>query len=396
MRTKKKLPLEGIRVVEFTTAWVGPGAGMVLCEMGAEVIKLENPKLPDFWRRFIPFADGIPGINRSGLFATLNRGKRDCLLDLKDPEAIEITKRLIRITDIVITNFAPRVMDNLGLGYSVLKEIKPDIIMVAASGYGATGPDKDCVAFGPVLETFAGLSTLVGYHDSSPKLCGMAITDHIGATVVALATLMALHYRNTTGIGQYLDISEMEALLACIPEAIMEYAMTNRVPRGRGNQDEIMAPHGCYRCQGEDKWISIAINNDDEWKNLCILMNRPELIEDERFQDGFLRWKNQKELDRLIAEWALKQNHLEVWHELQQANIVAAPVCNSEELYQDTHLRARNFFVEHEHPEAGKRELPGVIAKLSETPLNIKGYDPLFGEHTDWVLNELLRYDGIK
>ena len=390
MKKPKALPLEGIRIVEITTAWVGPGSGGILAGMGAEVIKIENPARPDFWRRCPPFADGKPGNNRSGAFALLNRGKKDCVLDLKSPAGADAVKRLVKISDMVITNFAPRVMGNFGLSYADLRKVKPDIIMVSASGYGVNGPDRDRVAFGPVLEAYSGLSCLIGEPGSPAQLCGTSITDHIGCTNAAFAALAALHHRNRTGEGQFVDLSESETALVCMGDAVMEYTMNHRVPQPHGNHDEVMAPHNCYRCKGEDRWLAIAIASDEEWQSLCRVIAKPGLSTDERFQDGFLRWKNQDELDKIIAAWAKEQDSMAVAPQLQQAGVAAAPVTSSEDLYNDPHLRAREYFVEHEHPEVGKRELPGVIARLSATPGKIGGYDPLLGEHTDWVLNELL------
>jgi len=393
MAKSPKLPLEGIRILEITTAWVGPGSAGMLASMGAEVIKLENPAMPDFWRRVPPFAEGKQGVNRSGAFALLNRGKKDCLLDLKTIEGVDTAKRLAKISDMVITNFSPRVMNSLGLDYDVLREVKPDIIMVYATGYGLNGPDKTRVAFGPVLEAYSGLSCMIGYPDSPAYLCGTSITDHVGAVTSAFAAMAALHHRDTTGEGQLVDLSETESALACMADAVMEYTMTGRNPRPHGNSDEIMAPHNCYRCRGDDNWIAIAAGSDEEWKNLCQAMGRAELVEDERFQDGFLRWKNQGSLDKIIAEWARDQDHIEAMKKLQEAGVAAGPVYSGEELYRDPQLRAREYFVEHEHPEVGRRELPGVLFKLSKTPGRIGGSDPLLGEHTDWVLKELLASD---
>ncbi|MBC8275632.1 MAG: CoA transferase, partial [Chloroflexi bacterium] len=209
-------------------------------------------------------------------------------------------------------------------------------------------------------------------------------------------TLSALHYRDITGIGQYIDMSEIEALLCGMPEAIMEYTMNQRVPQPRGNRDEVMAPHGCYRCKGEDHWLAIAVSSDEEWESLCKVMGKPELIRDKRFQDGFLRWKNQDDMDKIIAEWASQQNYLEAFKQLQKAGVASGPVYNTEALFSDPQLRAREFFVEIEHPEVGKRELSGVFAKLSETPGAVRRHDPLFGEHNNWLLNELLADVEIK
>lgn len=390
MESSSLSPLEGIRVIEFTTAWVGPGCGMVFAEMGAEVIRIDNPEMPDLHRRMQPFADGIMGLNRSGMHALYNRGKKECLLDLKKEECVKTAKDLIKTADIVITNFAPRVMDSLGLGYSVLKEVKPDLIMISASGYGATGPDKDCLAYGAVLQAYAGLDSLIGYPDVQPQGCGLPISDHTAATLGAFAAMAALHHRELTGEGQFIDFSEVEGLLVCMPEAVMEFTMNGRTPKPMGNKDDYMAPHGCYRCQGDDKWVAIAVQTEDEWRNLCLAMGRPELCKDERFRDRVDRLKNEDSLDKIITEWCSKYGHIEVMEKLQEAGVAAVPVYTAEELYNDPHIRDREYFVAFDHPETGKRELPGAFARLSETPLNIQGREALLGEHTDWVLNSLL------
>jgi len=261
--------------------------------------------------------------------------------------------------------------------------------MISESGYGATGPDKECLAYGPVLEAYSGLSSLIGYPDKPPLGSLIPISDQTSATSSVFAALAALHYRKITGEGQHIDVSELETLINCFPEAIMEYTMNRKVPLPPGNRDEVMAPHGCYRCQGEDNWIAIAINTDEEWENLCRVMGKLELTGDERFQDGFLRWKNEDALNEIITEWAKDKNHIEVFKQLQEAGVAAGPVYDNEALFNDPQLRAREFFAEIEHPEVGKRELSGVFARLSETP-GMVGRDPLFGEHNDWLLNELL------
>ena len=390
MKRVRALPLAGVRVTDLTKAWAGPVCTMILADMGAEIIKVENPAQPEPSRIHPPFADNKEGPERGGYFNFFNRGKQGIMLDLKQPEDIATLKRLVKISDLVIENFAPRTMASLGLDYSVLKEIKPDIIMISLSGYGANGPDKDTLAYGPTLEAYSGLSLLMGSPGDPPHQCGPQISDHSSAISGALAALFALHHRDLTGEGQHIDISEVETLLACMPEAIMEFTMNGRIPPRPGNKDEVMAPHGCYRCQGEDKWLAIAIDSDEEWQNLCRAIGRPELITDERFQDGFRRRQNQDELDQIIAQWASRQTATEVMAKLQKLDIAAAPVYSGEEIYQDPHLRARGFFVEIDHPEIGKRELPGLLAKLSQTPGSVRRHAPLLNEHADWIRHKLL------
>ena len=386
----RPLPLEGIRVIEIANAWAGPVATRLMADMGAEVVKVENPSRPDFSRGWPPFAEGERGINQSGYFAIYNRGKKGCALDLKNPEDVGTLKRLVKISDILIENNAPGVMDRLGLGYSELCNIKPGLIMISLSGFGATGPDSVALAFGPILEPYAGISSFFGYPGDSPVTCGMAVSDHIAATKGALVALIALHNRNKTGEGQHIDISEVETMLACMPEAIMEFTMNHREPIPKGSRDEVMSPHGVYRCQGEDNWIAIAIDSDTAWQNFCHAIDKPELALDERFNDGYRRWKNQDELDNVISKWASEQDAIETMHRLQKADIIASAVYCGEELYNDSQLRERGFFAEIDHPITGKRELPGIFAKLNKTPGALRAPDPLLGEHNDWLSKDLL------
>ncbi len=220
--------------------------------------------------------------------------------------------------------------------------------------------------------------------------CGTTPSDHIGGITSAFAVLAALHHRDITGEGQHIDLAEVESLTACIPEAVMEYTMNGRNPAPKGNRDESMAPHGTYRRRGEDKWVAIAVGDREEWIALCRVMEKPELVEDERFKDAFSRLNNRDDLDGIINGWTKNHTHLDIMTMLQAANVAAGPVYSGEEIYKDRHLREREFFAVHHHPEVGRRELPGVFAKLSETPGAVQGHDPLLGEHTEWVLNDLL------
>lgn len=388
----RPLPLEGIRVCDLSRAWAGPACTRLLAQMGAEVIKIEGPQTPDMGRQWPPFAEDKPeGLNRSGFFALFHGNEKDCLLDLKTPEGLDAVKNLIRISDVVIDNFAPRVMPNLGLDYEALKDVKPDIIMISLSGYGATGPDRNRAAFAQVLGTYAGESMITG-HPGGQRAVGVG-SDQIAGLTGAFTVLAALHYRDLTGEGQFIDLAEVESLLTTNPEAIMEYVMTGRLPTIQGNRDYVHAPQGCYRCQGEDRWVAISVGSDSEWQDLCRAMGKPELIEDERFRDTVSRLHHQDELDKLISEWTTGQNSVDAMTRLQQSGVAATHVNDGRDVYYDPHLKSRECFVEIEHPEVGRRKVVGVFAKLSATP-GIIGRDPLFGEHTDWLLNELLPTDN--
>jgi len=264
--------------------------------------------------------------------------------------------------------------------------------MVSLPGFGQTGLDAGFVGNGATIQGYAGLASLTGYEDGIPRSSVNVWPDLVAGTAGAIAVAMALLWREKTGKGQFIEVAQAESVMTVIGEFILDYAANGHIQTPIGNSDQVMAPHGCYRCQGDDKWVAIAVGNDSEWKDLCLVMSKPELIADERFQDGFRRLEHQDELDIIISEWTKGQIPIEVMKRLQQVHIASGPVYSGEEIYKDPHLRDRNFFVEHNHPEVGKRELPGVFAKLSETPGAIQGPDPLFGEHTDWVLNELLAH----
>lgn len=389
----QKLPLEGIRVVEVATAWAGPRVCRILCDMGAEVIKIEKPARPDGTRRDQPFAEGISGVNRSGSFHSLNVGKKSVTINLKQPEGKTTFKNLVKTSDIVVENFAPRVMESLGLGYEILKKIKPDIIMVSMSGFGATGPDSDRVAFGSILEAYSGLQMVMRRDNGLPNRCGTPIADHVSGVSAAFATLAALYHRKCCGEGQHLDISEVESLLASMPEAVLEYTMNGRLPAREGNRDEVMVPHNVYKCEGDDKWVAIAIDTDEEWQSFCRAIERPDLAANEKYADKFRRFQHEEELDTIISEWCSDKDHYDVMQLLQAAGIMAAPTYNQEELFNDPHIKKRGFLIVMDHPEVGKRELPGPFAKLSKTPGKVRSYAPLLGEHNDWVYNKLLRQE---
>jgi len=388
MEEKRHLALEGIIVCDLTRAMAGPVCTRLLAQMGAEVIKVEGPDQPDMGRMWPPFADDDQStLNRSGFFTLMHGNEKDVLLDLKKPEDMAILKRLIKVSDVVMDNFAPRVMPSLGLGYEEIKKIKPDIIMVSESGFGTYGPERERVAFAQILGGSAGADVLDAYPDSPPIFGGNS--DQFSALTSAFAIMAALHHRDLTGEGQFIDVAEAETLMAATPRPFMEYIMTGRVPAAQGNRDNVHAPQGCYRCRGEDRWVAISVGNDSEWQSLCQVMGRPELVEDDRFHDAFSRLQHQDDLDEIISAWTINENSSSLMHRLQAVNVAATHVNDGVDIHSDPHLKARETFTVVEHPEQGKREITGLFAKFSATP-GVVRRDPLFGEHTDWLLKEFL------
>ncbi len=386
----EKFALKGIRVADFSLIWAGPYLTMLLAYMGAEVIKVESMAHLDIVRRSPPWADNIFGIDRAGYFNTYNRNKLSISLDLHHAKGVEIAKRLIAISDILVENFTPRVMPSLGLGYEDAKELRPDIIYISLSGYGATGPLRNDICYGGPQMYQSGLASITGYPDGDPAALPVFYGDPVGGLHGAFAVLAALRHRSTTGEGQYIDLSQWETLLAVMPEAIMEYTLNGRLRPRMGAGDDIMAPHGCYRCKGEIKFVAIAVASDEEWRALCQAMGMPELAADDRFSDRFRRWKNQDELDEILEEWTQNHTPYEVMERLQRVGVAATPSLNVQEFVEEPHLIARGFWVEDDHPEAGKRILPGLPFKLSKTPGQICRHAPLLGGDNDYVYGELL------
>jgi len=382
--------LHGIRVADFTWAWAGPYGTMLLALMGAEVIKIESSSRLDHTRvRSLAAGPGFVGPDHAWIFNELNLNKLSINLDLSQPKAVELAKKLVKVCDVAVQNFRAGVMDRLGLGYSSLKEVKPDIIMLSSSAVGGTGPERQYVGFAPTFSALGGLAYLTGFPDG-PPIPVMGSADLRSATTAVFAILAAIYHRAVTGEGQHIDMSSRETITALIGESILEYAMNQRSPSRQGNRDEAMAPHNCYPCRGENKWVSIAVDTEEEWQALCQVMGNPHWAEEERFSDAYARWHNQEELDRLIAEWTIDYTHYEVMERLQKVNVAAVPSFRGDELFNDPHLKERGFSEVVEHPLMGKRTVVGPPWKLSSTPARVSRHSPLLGEHNHYVFGELL------
>jgi crotonobetainyl-CoA:carnitine CoA-transferase CaiB-like acyl-CoA transferase len=388
------LLLENVRVLDLTMAYAGPIGTRILADMGAQVIKVESIQRMDMPTRVISYPENEPGEdpwNRGGYFHRLNVNKYCITLDLTNPEGVEIFKRLVKVSDVVAENYSPRTMKNFGLDYEVLKAIKPDIIMVSMSGFGSTGPLRDYAAYVPVMEA-AGLASVTGFPDGGPMGCGTGYGDWALGMAAAASVLVALHYRYRTGKGQHIDVSGREAIITSIGEAIVDYTMNGRVWGRMGNRHPSMAPHGCYRCKGEDQFITIAVATEEQWEGLCKALGNPAWTREERFSDVLSRWHNQDELDSLIEEWTSQHDHYEAMRILQQARVPAGAVLNPKEVLVEPHLRERGCWQLVEQGSGiGKRPPPRQMpAKFSESwggPL--RGAARL-GEHTEQILGGLL------
>jgi len=407
-----KLPLEGIRVVTVTVVWAGPFAASLLADWGAEVIRVESlhhftiltrgapmirpPKelvqLKKYWVTAYPDWDpGEKPWNRFPVFQAHGRNKLSCTMDLRKPKGLELFKRLVAKCDIVIENNPPETMEKLGITYNALKEVKPDLIMVSMPGYGCTGPYRNFRALGANLDEATGHTWLRHYRDMDPSSASLILfSDATAGAHAAFAVLAALRYRKRTGKGQFIDLAQAETLIPYLADPIMDYTMNHRVQNALGNRHPTMAPHGCYRCRGEDRWVAIAVNSQEEWQALCGIMEQPDLEKDERFADSSSRLRHQDALDKIIEEWTSQFDHTEVMHRLQAAGVAAGAVLDDRDAYNDPHLQAREFFQDLTHPDVGTHSYPGLMWKASKTPNRIRTPPVRLGEHNEYVYKEIL------
>ena len=383
-------PLHGVRITEFTSAWAGPYATCLLGFLGAEVIKVESRRRLDH-SRVLAFSTGkvFTNPNQSSVFNSLNLNKRSITLNLTKPKAVEMAKKVIGISDAVIENMRPGVMPRLGLGYEAVCEVKPDIIYLSSSACGQTGPEREYVGYAPTFAALGGISFLTGYPDWPPSQF-MGAIDLRSATTATFCILTALIHRQRTGEGQYIDMASQETIAALIGDQLIDYVMNQRVPMRKGNEHDILAPHNCYRCIGEDRWISIAVASAQEWKALCEVMGKPGLAEDPKFADMYNRYENRKELDDILGEWTRDKDAFQLTETLQKAGVAAFPSMSSKDLFEDKHLRSRGVYAQVNHPFMGNDWVITPPWRLSETPALVRRHSPVLAEDNDHVFAELL------
>lgn len=388
----RRPPLEGVRVADFTWVWAGPFCTLQLAHLGAEVVRIETATRPCVTRQLPPFFEFRPGPNRSGYFNQYNQGKKSLTLDLKRREAVEVAKRLCAASDVVVENFAAGVMDRMGLGWEVLRLLRPDLVMIALSGYGTTGPDRDKVSYGPAQVPLSGFSSVTGYRDHPPMHIGVSYGDPTGGLHGAVAVLAALLHRARTGAGQYIDLSQWETTMAVLPEAILEQTLNATAPPRDGNRDPHMAPHGVFRAVGEDRWLAIAIENDDAWRRFAGVIGHPELADDGRFATLAARKRHEDEIEELVTTWTVARDAEAATELLQAAGIPAFPAARNRDLADDPHLAARGFLVALEHPEVGRATHLGVPWQMSASDSGVRRAAPCLGQDTDQVLREVCGY----
>ena len=392
--------LSGIRALELAEIWAGPFCGSVLGDLGAEVIKVEA--IQRIARGAIKppphasgYPDGDPGErpwNRSSNFNALSRNKRGLTLDLTTKQGADAFKELVNVSDVVFTNYAFGVMDKFGLGYDELKKVKPDIIALFTPGYGNTGPYKTFRSMGMVIDAITGHTALRGYPDMD--LSRNSLVHHpdavAGATAV-FAICLAIHRRARTGEGGFIDLSQAESFMPHLGEVYLEHAISGAPRARRGNRRPDMAPHGVYRCAGEDRWVAIAVDGDERWREMCGAMQMPQLARNPRFETLAARLRNQDELDAAVERWTRTMTRYEAASALQERGIAAGPVLDcGADAYDDPHLQERGYFQAVEHPDAGMHLMSGPIWRMANRSEIRHDPAPGLGEHNELILGDLL------
>ena len=395
-----KGPLSGIRALELAEIWAGPFCGSVLGDLGAEVIKVEA--IQRIARGAIKppphasgYPDGDPGErpwNRSSNFNALSRNKRGLTLDLTTNQGADAFKELVNVSDVVFTNYAFGVMDKFGLGYAALKKVKPDVIALFTPGYGNTGPYKTFRSMGMVIDAITGHTALRGYPDMD--LSRNSLVHHpdavAGATAV-FAICLAIHRRARTGEGGFIDLSQAESFMPHLGEVYLEHAISGAPRARRGNRRPDMAPHGVYRCAGEDRWVAIAVDGDERWREMCGAMQMPQLARNPRFETLAARLRNQDELDAAVERWTRTMTRYEAASALQERGIAAGPVLDcGADAYDDPHLQERGYFQAVEHPDAGMHLMSGPIWRMANRSEIRHDPAPGLGEHNELILGDLL------
>lgn len=383
--------LQGIKILDLTQIYAGPYCSMLFADMGAEVIKIEPP-----WGEII--RDNPPLVkqgeggphdrSRSGYFLTLNRNKYGITLNLKHPRGVEIFKKLVKVGDVVLENYAPGVMKRLGIDYPVLCEINPRIIMCSISGFGQWGPYSERMSFDIIAQAMSGLMSVTGHPDAPPTKVGTSLGDVAASLHAAFAIMAALWFREKTGEGQYIDVSMQECMVAILEGAIPRWTIGKELLTPIGSMNPHECPMAAFRCK--DGYIIIATVGDEHWQRFCRAINRPDWATDPQYKTKRQRWEKkyllQEEIEKITTQYTVK----EVGEMLDRERVANSPILNIQQVVDDPHLKARAYFVEVEHPIIGRAKIPGVPFKLSKTPGMVSRPSPLVGEHNELILKKYL------
>jgi benzylsuccinate CoA-transferase BbsF subunit len=390
----EKGPLDGVKVTDFT--WIGAGSftTKILADLGADVVKLESATRPDTLRLMPPFKDKISGVNRSGYFADRNTSKRSVALNMKQPQARELARRMIEQSDIVINNFTPTVMSRFGLGYDDVRQFKPDIVYVAMSLLGANGPQRDYLGYGHMINAMSGLLRLSGHPGREPTGTGTNFPDHIPNPCHAVfALLAALRHRRRTGQGQFVDVAQLEPSTALLGPTLLDWVVNGKDSTRMGNRHETMAPHGVFPCAGDDRWITIAVDSEAAWRALADVLRQPGWLSEASWQTMKGRLADAARLESEISKTTRLWEVRALMAALQQSGVAAGKVLDAGEVITDEQLNARDHWVRLPHAEMGETLHSAPPFRLSNTPSRLRRPAPLLGQHTHEVCREWLGLD---
>ncbi|MEA2953175.1 MAG: hypothetical protein QOJ96_2695 [Alphaproteobacteria bacterium] len=382
--------LDGLNVVEFGGYAAGPHIGKVLGNFGAKVVHVESSDRPDGFRlQYPPFAGNKPGLNRGGCFSFFNDSKYGVTIDVKKPEGLDLARRLINWSDLVVENMRPGVMERLGLGYAKLSEVNPRLVMLSTCNMGQTGPRADTPGFGSQLSALAGFCGMTGHPDGPPQLLYGPYIDYIASTLGASAVLAALVNSKKTGKGSWIDLSQYESGLLFMGGALQEYFATGHVPDRRGNDDDEAAPHGAFPCQG-DEWVALSCWSDADFAELAGVLGNPKLATQAAFATVDARRTHKEPLEELISSWTRERTAEAAAASLQEAGIAAYPVVTMAGLFSDPQLTARRQWRVRRHPEMGDQAYSFPGFDLQEAPGDIVGPAPCLGADNDFVFRDLV------
>jgi benzylsuccinate CoA-transferase BbsF subunit len=382
-----RMALEGVRILDFTWVVAGPVATRILADQGAEVIKIERGDKD---------ATSVMGPRRVGLQGELHRNKRSAAINMTKPRGVELARRLAAMSDLVMDNFSARVMRMWGMDYDTLAKIKPDIISISMSGLGHTGPRCNYVSYGPTLQALAGFTRMMADSRGEPAGYGYSYADMAGGYSGALAALIALWHRKRTGRGQFVDLSQFEALASLVGPALLDISVNGRTqePPGWRSQEGPAAPHGAHRCRrrgdDNDRWIVIAVRSQAQWERFVVALDNPAWVTDPKFRTLYLRMRNREELDANVSRWAATVDAEAAMALLQRAGVAAGVALNGADLSIDPQLAERDFFAHVNLPDGGSTRVTGVPMRLSATPGSVRTVAPEVGEDNDYILGELL------
>lgn len=405
-------PFAGLRVADFSWVGVGPTVGKYLADFGAEVIRVESETYPETLRRAQPQVSEGPLLDRSGYYANFNSSKLGCTVNLKHPRGVEMAKRLIARSDVVTDSYTPGTMERFGLGYEELVKLRPDIVMIEMPLFGSSGPWKDFMGYGHVLQAAAGFSHFTGFPHGPPYGTGTAYTDFLVPHLATMALVAALDYRRRTGEGQYIDFGQFEAGIHGLWTANMDWAVNGNEQQRLGNRDAEAAPQGCYRCR-DGKWLVISCATEEHWAALKAALGRPEWCDLDRMRRRWQRLDEQREIDRHLAFWVedntrkatepelLKNENpeapaqrrytsFELVRYLQGFGVPAGVVQSPEDMHADPQLAHRKHYWKLQHPTMGLRTYDSPAFKLSKTPAVLRKASPCLGEDNEYVWREVV------